>query len=357
MTAIPVVFLKAHPIRQAVAGGTPAPNLNEGELRRSPGEPSAAQAESDRYKKPCLEWNGLDIRVENPAGSVRRGRSRDGHTWETRMVYDYGYVARSEGVDGDEVDVYVGPNPDAPMVYVVHQRCYGDWSEYDEDKAMVGFDSCDDACAAYLQHYDDPRFLGPVTEMPVAEFCAKVRATKERPAMIKAVARELGDFGEGPRVLFLKGHVRSHTRRLSSGKIVTVDPYETKVQARGSGAGQLDMFVPADEDGEVPPGKLVKMPRKPGKKLSDEEAMQELFSAPKAVDKKYYVTMIRAGKDKPAFLAGPFDTHEEAKAHVEPARKKAAEVDPWSDFDAFGTTGVTAEKHPPGVLNRHIGIG
>lgn len=145
-------------------------------------EPTPAQAEAGNYRKPVVRWNGLDIAIENPAGTVRRGNG-----WQTRMVYDYGYVKRSEAVDGDEVDVYLGPNLDAPMVYVVHQRKYGDWDAYDEDKVMAGFDSEDDARAAYLQHYDDPRFLGPITAMPVAEFVEKVRATHDKPAMIKGI--------------------------------------------------------------------------------------------------------------------------------------------------------------------------
>lgn len=143
-------------------------------------EPTAAQAKAGNYKKPVVRWRGLEIAIENPAGSVRKGRG-----WQTRMLYDYGYVKRSEGVDGDQVDVYLGPNLDAPMVYVVHQRKYGDWDAYDEDKCMVGFDSEDDARAAYLKHYSDPRFLGPITAMPVAEFVQKVRATREKPTMIK----------------------------------------------------------------------------------------------------------------------------------------------------------------------------
>lgn len=144
--------------------------------------PTPAQAEAGNYKKPRIRWNGLEIAIENPAGSVREGKG-----WRTKMKYDYGYVCRSEAVDGDEVDVYLGPDLDAPTVYVVHQRKYGDWDAYDEDKAMLGFPSEDAARAAYLDHYDDPRFLGPITAMPVAEFVEKVRATRDKPAMIKAL--------------------------------------------------------------------------------------------------------------------------------------------------------------------------
>lgn len=143
--------------------------------------PTPAQAEAGNYKKRRVQWAGLEIAIENPVGSVREGRG-----WCTKMKNAYGYICRSEAVDGDEVDVYLGPDMDgADTVYVVHQRKAGDWKAYDEDKAMLGFPSEAAARAAYLAHYDDERFLGPITAMPVAEFVAKVKATREKPAMIK----------------------------------------------------------------------------------------------------------------------------------------------------------------------------
>ena len=145
--------------------------------------PTPAQAEAGNYKKPRRQWNGLEIAIENPVGSVREGKG-----WRTKMQNAYGYICRSEAVDGDEVDVYLGPDLDtAPTVYVVHQRRAGDWDAYDEDKCMIGFESEAAARAAYLAHYDDKRFLGPITAMPVDEFVTKVKATREKPAMIKAV--------------------------------------------------------------------------------------------------------------------------------------------------------------------------
>ncbi|HET7674772.1 MAG TPA: hypothetical protein VFL54_04555, partial [Gammaproteobacteria bacterium] len=94
---------------------------------------------------------------------------------------------RTEGVDGDHVDVYIGPNEDAENVYIVHQRQAGNWKEYDEDKCMLGFATLADAKRAYLRQYDDPRFLGPVTVMPFKDFKDKALATFEKPAMIKAL--------------------------------------------------------------------------------------------------------------------------------------------------------------------------
>lgn len=145
--------------------------------------PTPAQAEAGNYFKPRVKWAGLEIAIENPVGTVREGKG-----WKTTMKNDYGYVCRSEAVDGDEVDVYLGPEMDsAPTVYVVHQRRAGDWKAYDEDKCMLGFTSEAAARTAYLAHYDDKRFLGPITAMPVDEFVRKVRATYDKPAMIKCV--------------------------------------------------------------------------------------------------------------------------------------------------------------------------
>ncbi len=190
--------------------------------------PTPAQAEAGNYKKPRVRWNGLEIAIENPVGTVREGKG-----WRTKMANAYGYVCRTEGVDGDEVDVYLGPDMDgAEQVYVVHQRKAGDWDAYDEDKVMLGFPSEDAAIAAYLKHYDDPRFLGPVTSMPVAEFVAKVKATREKPAMIK------GDFGR--LALVLKGQVGAYLR---GGKMVNLSGYQAKPKLkRKTTEGQSELF-------------------------------------------------------------------------------------------------------------------
>lgn len=199
-----------HPVAQAMSGAAHPVDLVEGGIRRNPGEPSQAQANADNYNKPVVQWRGLTIEIENPAGSVRRKTNRHGVTWEIRVTHDYGDIMGTMGVDGDPVDVYMGPHPDAPMVYVVHQAKVGRWDEYDEDKCMLGFDSQASAEAAFLANYNDPRFLGSVTAMPVDEFITKVRATIDKPAMIKA--------------LLLKTHVAGYVKKDGT----FVPPHEDK---------------------------------------------------------------------------------------------------------------------------------
>lgn len=227
-----IIFRKSHPATQAMSSASKPADLNEGDIRRNPGEPDAKQAEASTYNKPRIEWRGLTLAIENPAGSVRRGRNRHGVTWEVRMRFDYGEILGSMGVDGDPVDVIVGPNLDAPMVYVVHQRKVNRWDEYDEDKCCVGFDSEEDATQAFLSNYNDPRFLGPITAMPVDEFVAKVRATRDAPAMIKAAQ---------PVILFLKGHVGPYLR---GGKVVNLAGYQGRPARARAASGQLSLFAP-----------------------------------------------------------------------------------------------------------------
>lgn len=136
--------------------------------------PTPAQLRAGNYRKQHIRFQGLEISIENPAGSVRSGVDPGGKPWSIRMRHAYGYLLGSRGVDKDHVDCYVGPDAGAPTAYVVHQRKAGAWDRFDEDKVMLGFASQQEATRAYLAHYDDPRFLGPVTAMPMDEFKAKI---------------------------------------------------------------------------------------------------------------------------------------------------------------------------------------
>lgn len=149
--------------------------------------PTPAQAVAGNYAKPRIVWNGLKIAIENPAGTVREGVDEGGRAWRTEFAYAYGEVTGTEGADGDPVDVFMGPDESAPEVYVVRQMKRKNWDVFDEDKCFLGFQSMADAKAAYLAHYDDPRFFGSIIAMPRDEFIEKVRATAKHPGMLKSV--------------------------------------------------------------------------------------------------------------------------------------------------------------------------
>lgn len=116
-----------------------------------------------------LNFQGLDIAIENAAGTERSWKDASGNEGSTYMQYGYGYVRRTRGADGDEVDVFVGPDPRAPMAYIVAQQT-PDTGIYDEDKVMLGFPSEAQALEAYRQHYNRLDFDLFVSPMEIGQF-------------------------------------------------------------------------------------------------------------------------------------------------------------------------------------------
>jgi predicted ABC-type ATPase len=147
--------------------------------------------------KDRLNFQGLPIAIEQRVGDVRRWTDPTGYEGQTRMFFAYGYVEGTLGPDGDEYDVYVGPDPTAPNVYIVHQ-VDPESGEWDEDKAMVGFPDPHTARDAYLIHYDREEFYGAMSIVPLEEFRAKVLALR-RPGgiladgMMKATLAPIGE--------------------------------------------------------------------------------------------------------------------------------------------------------------------
>jgi len=128
---------------------------------------------------------GLRVAIENRKGSVRKGTDSDGNEWRTKMKYPYGYLVGTKGADGEPVDCYVGPDKEAPAAFVVHQH-KDTGKGYDEDKVMLGFPSKKAAKEAYLMHYDDPKFLGPMAKVSMDRLRELV-ASKKRLVKISHV--------------------------------------------------------------------------------------------------------------------------------------------------------------------------
>ncbi|MGE3550984.1 MAG: hypothetical protein AB7I29_13930, partial [Geobacter sp.] len=82
-------------------------------------EPTTAQIEAGNYKKGHLKLHGLDISVENPAGSIRKGVDETGREWQTNLAHHYGYIKGTVGRDKDHIDIFVGPQPESNKLYVV----------------------------------------------------------------------------------------------------------------------------------------------------------------------------------------------------------------------------------------------
>lgn len=145
-----------------------AKRLHDEELKVDT-NPSEAQKEAGNYKKGHVKINGFDVSIEQPAGSVRSGKDASGKEWSQVMNNTYGYIRGTESVDGDHIDVFLGPDMNSDMVYVVDQ--VNTDGSFDEHKVMMGFSSLEDARSAYLSNYEEGwQGLGNITGVALDEF-------------------------------------------------------------------------------------------------------------------------------------------------------------------------------------------
>lgn len=191
----PVAF--PAPTRAASEGTAPVPESDiesrANEAATSPTNerplPTLAQIEAGNYAKGHIRLHGLDIAIENPRGSERSGRRPDGSTWSHTMSDHYGYIKRTVGSDGEQVDVYVGPNTDSEKVYVVDQLNQAD-GKFDEHKVLMGFKNRVSAVNAYKSNFDKGWKVGKISPMSIPEFKEWLKGDTSGPL------QQIDDFGE-----------------------------------------------------------------------------------------------------------------------------------------------------------------
>lgn len=117
-------------------------------------EPTEAQKEAGNYKKGTLDSStvpwlaGMDIAIENPAGSKRQPE------WPA-LKNAYGYFKRTEAFDGDEVDVFIGPDmAEQPKEIFVIDQVDPKTGKPDEHKIVLGVNSVEEAKKVYLANYE-----------------------------------------------------------------------------------------------------------------------------------------------------------------------------------------------------------
>jgi len=145
-------------------------------------EPTDAQKEAGNYKVGRLKLGGLDVSIENPAGSTRKGISSSGKAWSVDMKSHYGYIRGTVGRDKDHIDVFVRPGTetldDSSPIFVVDQKDPAR-GRFDEHKVMAGFDNEAQARAAYLENYTaDWKGLGDITQTTLGDFKTWLKSGK-----------------------------------------------------------------------------------------------------------------------------------------------------------------------------------
>ncbi len=157
-------------------------NLTESNLKQA----------NDPIKK-NVTVNDLPIAIEWPKGSTRK--YKDGYSQV--MSADYGYLRRTEGADGEELDIYVGPSKDSKLVVKIEQLKKD--GSYDEDKYVLGTNSTDEAVNLYLQHMPEDR-LGKVTTMAWDQFEKMVKKEQAETKGAAAILDASRHFQKGDKV-------------------------------------------------------------------------------------------------------------------------------------------------------------
>jgi uncharacterized protein len=109
----------------------------------------------------------IDVIIENPRGSVRRGKD-----WSAVMPYDYGYIRQTTAPDNDPLDCMVGPDYASRDVYVIDQVKLAT-RQPDEPKVMFAYKDYGSAIKDFLMGYSDGRGwerIGGIRSMSIDEF-------------------------------------------------------------------------------------------------------------------------------------------------------------------------------------------
>lgn len=189
-----------------VAGSDGAPSLSADEAQPSAldvqahgaatspfnghAQPTEAQKRAGNYRKGKVSIQGLDISIENPAGSVRSGSDADGKPWQTEMQNHYGYIRGTVGRDKDHLDVFLGPKAeDADTAFVIDQ-INPKTGRFDEHKIVLGAESEQEARDIYHANYQKGwKGLSAVTSMPMAEFKTWIASGNTKSPLGKQSAR------------------------------------------------------------------------------------------------------------------------------------------------------------------------
>lgn len=143
--------------------------------------PTPAQRDAGNYRKGKITVEGLEISIENPAGSTRSGTGKDGKPWSVTLVDSYGYIRGTQGKDGDHVDIFIGPDLETQHanVFIVNQND-PDTGKFDEHKCVIGVKDEAAAKALYTRNYSAGwKGFDSVKSMPLDEFKKWVTTPKE----------------------------------------------------------------------------------------------------------------------------------------------------------------------------------
>jgi len=159
-------------------------------------EPTDAQKEAGNYPKGHVTLAGMDISIENPAGSKRRPE------WPELRDH-YGYFRGTVGRDKDHVDVFIKPGTPLDYegpVFVVNQ-VDPSTRKFDETKVIIGATDKNDAYKTYRRNYSENwKGYDSLAEFPdVASFKEWLYNGDHSKKVSNPAKAETVKTGEGPK--------------------------------------------------------------------------------------------------------------------------------------------------------------
>lgn len=264
-------------VEQAAAEAATSPENNKP-------EPTEAQKEAGNYAKGHIVIDGVDISIENPAGSHRRPE------WPP-LTLAYGYFKGTLGHDGDHVDVFLSPDArDTSLpVFVVNQRDPAT-GKFDEHKVMMGFKTAKDARAGYLSNYEPGwKGLASIRKMYWPEFrhwilektpAAKEAATQRKQKSNAAQQSIMAERAENYQIGNIVPAMGEGAKEGNIDKVIAFDPGRKK---DGLGWSVTVQQVKKDMNGDWQP-----VPgAKPRTHSADLLPNQEPIESPQVLTRKF----------------------------------------------------------------------
>ena len=137
---------------------------------------TAKQLVDDSYKtvgaekvKKKIVFKGFKIHLDQPAGSSRTWTYDDGRApFTAHYKHNYGFFPGVKGRDGDDLDVYVGPDKKSDKVFI-WDKLKSDGKTLDEHKVMLGFNTTKLIKKDILDTMKMQKMVGPIKEISMGE--------------------------------------------------------------------------------------------------------------------------------------------------------------------------------------------
>jgi hypothetical protein len=122
---------------------------------------------NDPIKKK-VEYQGVPIWIEWKKGETREYKKNGKVKYTRFMKANYGYIPGTKDSDGEELDVYLGPDKASTSAYVIRQM-KKNGGGFDEHKVMIGYSSEEAARKSYDYHMGGTvEFFGGMKRVPVS---------------------------------------------------------------------------------------------------------------------------------------------------------------------------------------------